>query len=99
MTEAGASVPARNVMSDGRGEFVMRDLKPGTYRLTAELVGFKSFVVDEIVLESGQVRRIEVTLMVGEATEHVNVEGGRAVITTDSGAVSGSVTSLQYKDA
>lgn len=99
VTEAGAKVPARSVVSDDRGEFVIRDLKPGTYRLTAELAGFKSFVVDGIVLDSGQVRRIDVALVVGAATEHVTVEGGSAVITTDSGAVSGSVTSLQYKDA
>jgi hypothetical protein len=99
VTEAGARVPARSVVSDDRGEFDIRDLKPGTYRLTAELAGFKSFVVDGIVLDSGQVRRIDVTLVVGAATEHVTVEGGSAVITTDSGAVSGSVTSLQYKDA
>src|SRR5688572_9424303 len=63
VTEACAKVPARSVVSDDRGEFVIRDLKPGTYRLTAELAGFKSFVVDAIVLDSGQVRRIDVALV------------------------------------
>jgi hypothetical protein len=99
VTEVSTNVRARSVVSDDRGNYEIPDLKPGIYRLTAELAGFKSFIAEGLVLDSGQVRRIDVALEIGEATEHVTVESGSAVITTDTGTVSGSVTSLHYKDA
>lgn len=99
LTEATTKVRARTVLSDDNGNYEIPDLKPGVYRLTAELSGFKTYVAENIVLDSGQVRRLNITLQLGEATEQVTVEAGAPVITTETGTVSGAVTSIQYKDA
>lgn len=98
-TEATTNVRARSVVTDEHGSYEMPDLRPGTYRLTAELPGFKTFRADGVILDSGQIRRLNVVLETGELTEHVTVEAGAAVITTESGTVSGAVTSTLIKDA
>src|SRR5690606_40061524 len=98
LTETATGVQARTSISDANGNFELPDLQPGTYRLSASLPGFKTFVAEDIVLESGQIRRININLEIGEATEEVTVEAGAAVITTESGTISGAVTSQQFKD-
>src|SRR6476646_7742507 len=50
----------RTVSSNGDGEFEVPDLPRGTYRLSAASPGFKTFVADNIILESSQIRRIDV---------------------------------------
>jgi hypothetical protein len=99
VTEVSTNVQARSVVSDVRGNYEIPDVKPGTYRLTAEMSGFKSFVADGVLLDSGQVRRLDINLQIGDAAEHVTVKSGAAVITTDTGTVSEAVTSLQYENA
>jgi len=89
---------ARTVVTDGNGNYEMPDLQPGTYRLTAELPGFKTFIADNLVIESAQTRRLDIALEVGESTEEVTVEGGLAVITTEGGSITSGVAGETYKD-
>ena len=98
VTETGTNL-ARSVVSDGNGNYEISELKPGTYQLKAELPGFKSVVVEGMRLDSGEIRRFDVLFEIGETTDQVTVEAGAAVITTDSGTVTGTVNALQYKDA
>ena len=44
------------------------DLPRGAYRLTATHPGFKTFIADNVVLESSQVRRINVAFELGAAS-------------------------------
>ena len=50
----------REVDTNENGDFEILDLPRGGYKLTATRVGFKTFVADNVVLESSQVRRIDV---------------------------------------
>ena len=49
---------SRTVESSGDGNFEAPDLKSGSYRLSAGLDGFKTFVADNITLDSAQLRRM-----------------------------------------
>src|SRR5258708_23822867 len=74
----------REVKTNGEGDFEIPDLQRGTYRLTAAAAGFKTFVVDDIILEGSQIRRVNVSLEVGSVGTEVVVTAGAAVNQNDS---------------
>ena len=98
LTEVETNVVVRTVLSDANGNYEIPDLKPGLYRLKADLSGFKSFVADAMRLDGVQTRRIDIALEVGAATETITVEAGAAVITTDTGTIGGGVDKRQFAD-
>jgi hypothetical protein len=86
----------RTTYTNDNGDFEIPDLKRGTYRLTGTLAGFRTFVADNILLESNQTRRIDIVLDVGEIATRMTVRADAAVINTETGDISASVTSQQY---
>jgi len=99
VTEVHTNVVVRKVLSDENGNYEVPGVKPGTYQVKAELPGFKTYVVDNVVLEGSQIRRVDMTLQVGEVTEQVTVTGGAAVITTDSASISSGFDSKLFEVA
>lgn len=99
VTAVDTNVLARVVVSDANGNVEVADLQPGIYRLRAELSGFQTYVAEGIVLRAGEIRRIDIQLEVGGATEQVLVEAGAGVITTESGSITKRVSGETYKDA
>src|SRR5215831_10753130 len=69
LREPATGVEVRRLTTDGQGNYELSDLKPATYRLTCEAAGFKPSSVDQIIVETGQVRRIDVTMAVGAVTQ------------------------------
>jgi len=98
-TEVSTNTVARTVNTDENGNYEIADLKPGTYRLKADAAGFKAFVAENLVIETAQVRRVDVIFQVGATTESITVEAGAAVINTETGMLSGTITSQNLKDA
>ena len=78
----------RNLVSDANGNYEAPDLKPTIYTVKADAPGFRSFVAQNVLIEAGQVRRVDITLEVGTATESITVEAGAALIQTDTGTIS-----------
>jgi hypothetical protein len=90
---------ARRLISDDRGNYEVTDISPGRYRLTVELTGFKTHVVDNIEMESAQIRRVDARLQVGETSEQITVTEGLQVITTEGASISKRVeASKDYKE-
>ena len=89
---------SRTVESSGDGNFEAPDLKSGSYRLSAGLDGFKTFVADNITLDSAQLRRIDVVLEIGETTQEIIVEAGAEVIATEGGSIITGFKGETYKD-
>ncbi len=63
-------------------------LKPGHYTLTVSKEGFADIVVDDIVLNIGDNRRLQLSLKVGSANQTVTVDGGGLQINTTDASVS-----------
>src|SRR5438105_14138562 len=59
--------------SNSTGLFVVPALPPGSYELTAEKQGFRTFKVSEIPLSVGLAATIDVKLDVGQVPEAVQV--------------------------
>lgn len=61
--------------SNERGEYLFPRVPPGTYQLTAELEGFKSFVRSGLPLEVQQQALVNIVLTPGELTSRIEVSG------------------------
>ncbi len=96
--EVGTNIEARRLTTDENGNYEAPALKPGTYRVKVDNAGFRSFVADAVLLDAGQVRRLDVGLQVGSTTESVTVTGGAALIQTDTGAISGELDKKKFLD-
>lgn len=86
----------RQASSTANGDFEFAELKPGTYELRCTSTGFKQFIASNILLDSGQVRRVDAPLVVGAATQEVTVSAGAAVISTESATLMDTVSSKQH---
>jgi len=67
--------------------YIVRDLSPGVYKISAEAAGFEKAVVEHVVTEIDKVSSADVKLTVGAVTEQVTVEAAATLITTTGGAV------------
>jgi hypothetical protein len=88
----------QSVKSNQNGDFEIPDLRPATYRLTVTASGFRKFVVDNIVLEGNQVRRVNVPLEIGSVGSEMTVSAGAAVISTDSSKLQSTISGKKYGD-
>src|SRR5262249_4363190 len=98
ITDLATTITVRTVTTDDNGNFEIPDLKLGSYRMNAEKAGFRAYVADNVVLDAGQTRRLDFALQVGEATETVTVEAGAALITKETGTISGEIDKRKFTD-
>jgi hypothetical protein len=82
---------SHKVTTNQEGYFTVTELPAGPYELTAASKGFEAYRETDIVLETGQTRRIDITMTVGSVHETVKVTADAAVINTEDGKVKGEV--------
>jgi hypothetical protein len=81
--------------ADGVGNYAVRFLQPGRYRVEGEAPGFKRFTRQDIVLDSARELRIDFTLETGALTESVTITGAAPLLETETGALSSTLESKQ----
>lgn len=96
LTEPSTGLTIRTLVSGNNGDYEIPGVKPGIYKVKAEKNGFKLATVDEILLESGQTRRVDITLNVGGAQEEVTVSAGAATINTENGTLNSGFDSRKF---
>jgi hypothetical protein len=82
----------------GDGSYTLPGLTPGAYTLTAELQGFRRFVRRGLVLETDQVRRVDVRLQVGTFSEEVEVIAAAPVIHSETSSKGEVITQRQVQE-
>jgi hypothetical protein len=85
----------RSASTNESGYFVMPNLQPGYYRVTAEASGFKMFVSSHNKLNPTSALSLDASLTIGSPTESVEVSASNEALQTESGAVQNGVTSQQ----
>src|SRR5262245_21985710 len=75
---------ARHGVTEQAGDFTITNLPPGTYTMTAEMPGFRTYQRTGIVLEVGQVLRNDIRLQVGAPAESVTVSVAVPALNTES---------------
>jgi hypothetical protein len=77
----------RKTTSNSGGEFVVTELKPGTYTVKAEREGFKTAVEAEFKLDINQVIRVDFTLIVGSVQEQVIVTAAEPLVESETSSI------------
>jgi hypothetical protein len=97
--EVLTNVTARTAKTDAQGNYEMPGLKAGKYQLTATLTGFKKSVIEDVALQSNQVRRVEIALQIGEIATEVTVSERATAIQTEQGKIGADFQAAQrYQD-
>jgi hypothetical protein len=75
---------ARQSVSGADGRFVFSQVPPGTYVLSVEAQGFKTFSSGEFTLRANQAAEVNATLTIGQVSETVKVQDSAIVLDTQS---------------
>jgi Carboxypeptidase regulatory-like domain len=86
------------VKSNQDGDYTVPFLLPGTYEVSAEITGFKTYVHTGLVLQTEQTVTENIVLQVGTVDQSVTVSGGTPLIDTANADVGESLTSEATMD-
>ena len=85
-------------VSDARGEYRLRELPPGRYKLQAELTGFSTVIIPEVEVLVGQNRTIPFAMQVASLSETLTVTGESPLVDISSSQVGGNVDRRQMEE-
>ncbi len=86
------------IRTDARGEYRTPSLKIGEYIITVEADGFKKSNQRGVVLEIGDVRKLDVVLEVGQTSESVLVEAEAPLLQASDSTVGDVINNKQIED-
>jgi hypothetical protein len=86
------------VRTDEHGEFRTPSLKIGEYIIAVQADGFKQSNQRGVVLEIGDVRKVDVILEVGQTSESVNVQAEAPLLQTSDSTVGDVINNKQIED-
>jgi hypothetical protein len=103
---AGSKVTARDLdrgltfsaNTNETGFYLIPELNPGNYELTAEMAGFRTYVLDRLPLQTQQKATVNITMEVGMVTERVEVTGSAQMIESTSATLSSVVENKKIVD-
>jgi hypothetical protein len=95
----GAKITATNVSTEisksantnNAGEYRIDGLTAGTYRVSAEHLGFQRFVKEDVLLTSSTTVRADAILQVGSVAQTVTVTAAVPLINTESGQIASTL--------
>ena len=87
----------RPTTTNDSGYYVVPNLAPGSYSVTAEAAGFKKFSSEHNTLAPNSTLSLDASLVVGNATETVDVTAAAVALQTDSAAVQSEVGGTQVQ--
>jgi len=102
----GATVKALNVdtnvsteaVTNGGGVYLLPQLIPGRYKLTAALQGFKTFVRDGLTLRTAETITLNIELPIGAVEETVTVTGATSHVESNETAISQTIENKRISE-
>ncbi|MCW5962761.1 MAG: TonB-dependent receptor [Bryobacterales bacterium] len=73
-------------------------LVPGSYRIQAEMGGFKGFSLSPVPVQVDEIRRVDISMNLGESTEIVEVSAQATAIETENASVGEVVTERSVQE-
>ena len=86
------------IHTDERGLYRTPSLRIGQYFLNVEADGFKHFSQRGVELEIGDVRKVDVVLEIGQASESVNVDAQAPLLQASDSTVGDVINNKQIED-
>lgn len=109
--ETGAVVPGAHIViadsntgvqseatSNDTGNYVIANLRPGTYKITAEKQGFSTATRSGITLEVSQVARLDFSLRVGATSEQVEISARAPIIEASTASIGQTIENKAVTD-
>ena len=102
----GAAVTITNLQTghvdqtqtDKIGYYRVRHLPPGAYQVRVDAAGFKVMVLKDVVINPSVTTPADARLQVGTARETVEVTQGVALVQTEEGRLSNTITTREVED-
>ncbi len=85
----------RQTETDTRGAYLFSNLPFGSYKVTVDAKGFKTSIVDKVQVNVNEVRRVDISAQIAQATETVEVAANSAVLQTDKSDVHSEISAQQ----
>lgn len=89
---------SRTVMTDDSGRYVQSFLLPGDYQITVERAGFQTLRQENVRLEVGQNRSVDLTLTVGAVTQEIQVEAAPPMVDVNTSSIGQVVDTKRILD-
>lgn len=97
ITEVATNI-SYDAITNATGYYIFANLKDGTYRVEAELTGFKKTVREGVVIQVNVTVRVDFKMEVGNLTETVNVTAEAPLLQTDRADTGRTITSIQIQE-
>jgi hypothetical protein len=88
----------RTMQTGVSGDYAFTLLQVGTYSVTVEATGFKTFTAPTVTVATGDRARVDAHLEVGATAQSVTVQAEAIALQTDSATVGGLLTSRATQD-
>src|SRR5262249_2540758 len=85
-------------MSNATGLYVVSQLPPGRYQVTAEQPGFRKFVLDSLPLPTQQSATVNIVMELGSVAEQVEVTGQAQLLEAATSTLSAIVENKRILD-
>src|SRR5437867_419504 len=89
---------SRTSMTDAAGNYLITQLQPGRYVLTAELAGLRRHSQSGVELQVNQRAQVDLVLQVGQVTETIEVVGAPPLLESQSSVLGSVITETQVRD-
>jgi len=77
------------------GNFAVKELPPGTYKMTAEASGFRTVTNTNVTLNAGTEQRVDFKMTLGQAQEVVEVTSQASAVNTEEAKLATTISSTQ----
>src|SRR5271163_2790557 len=84
--------------TNASGNFTVKEVPPGTYKITVEASGFKSVSDNGVTANAGTILHVDFKLQIGKASEVVEVTGEASAVNTEDSKLATTVSSTQISN-
>jgi outer membrane receptor protein involved in Fe transport len=103
---SGAKVIVTNTATDlsltattnSSGNYTVKEVPPGIYKITIEAAGFKTVTNSGVTANAGTIAHLDFKLLIGKATEVVEVTGEASAVNTEDSKLANTVNSTQISN-
>jgi len=84
--------------TNSSGNYTIRELPVGSYKVTVEAPGFKSVSNSNVPVNAGTIAHVDFKLQIGKASEVIEVTGAAAQVNTEDSKLATTVSSTQINN-
>jgi outer membrane receptor for ferrienterochelin and colicin len=84
--------------TNSSGNYTVKEVPVGTYKLTVEAAGFKSVSNTGVTANAGTIAHVDFKMLIGKASEVIEVTGEAAAVNTEDSKLASTVSSTQINN-